>query len=183
MAGLESVGCPAFIVNARFDVVARNSVAETSDTAFFSLNNHHIKVAVEPEQLIFDKTLSEALDAQAPVSSVTVLSSMDGRRAVVRATPVQRALGFVFVGNHAMVWLRAFDADVLPTKEVVARIFGLTPAECQLAIALCSGDPLAVVAEKAGVTLHTARDRLKSVFAKTGTNRQAELVLLLQRLS
>lgn len=62
-------------------------------------------------------------------------------------------------------------------------IFGLTPREASLAAALARGKDLADAAEALGVTLGTARVYLKSIFAKTHTRRQAELVGLILRLT
>jgi PAS domain S-box-containing protein len=56
------------------------------------------------------------------------------------------------------------------------RALGLTPAEAGLVAALVAGDSLAQYAARTGRSLGTLRAQLKSVFAKTGTHRQAELV-------
>jgi DNA-binding CsgD family transcriptional regulator len=57
--------------------------------------------------------------------------------------------------------------------------FMLTPAEVQIALGIAEGRTLAAIAKMRGVAVSTARGQLKSVFAKTGTHRQAELVALL----
>jgi DNA-binding CsgD family transcriptional regulator len=59
---------------------------------------------------------------------------------------------------------------------------GLSSAEAQLAAALAQGTSLKTYAEASGITEGTARVQLKSVFARTGTHRQAELVALIWRL-
>lgn len=61
-------------------------------------------------------------------------------------------------------------------------LFGLTPAEAQLAVALLAGKRLARIAAERGVQLPTVRNQLRAVLAKTGTGRQAELVRLLATL-
>lgn len=61
-------------------------------------------------------------------------------------------------------------------------LFGLTPAESQVAALLASGDRLDLAARKLGVTTGTARTHLKHIFDKTGTGRQGELARLLQSL-
>jgi len=57
--------------------------------------------------------------------------------------------------------------------------FMLTPAEVQVALGIAEGKTLAAIAKMRGVATSTTRDQLKSVFVKTGTHRQAELVALL----
>ncbi len=56
--------------------------------------------------------------------------------------------------------------------------FGLTPAESSLAAEIAKGDGRKAAAERRGVALSTARAQLSSIFEKTGTRRQAELVRL-----
>lgn len=77
------------------------------------------------------------------------------------------------------------DPDIYPQPPEVAlqTCFGLTPAETRLARWISSGDELRTVADHLGVTYETARTQLKTVFAKTGTHRQAELVALLARMA
>jgi DNA-binding CsgD family transcriptional regulator len=64
----------------------------------------------------------------------------------------------------------------------LVELFGLTPAEAQLAVALLAGKRLGRIAADRGVQLPTVRNQLRAVLAKTGTGRQAELVLLLAGL-
>lgn len=54
--------------------------------------------------------------------------------------------------------------------------FGFTPAEARLAAALAEGASLEDFAVTRGVSLNAARFLLKGVFAKSGTNRQPQLV-------
>lgn len=61
----------------------------------------------------------------------------------------------------------------------VAQCFGLTRAEARLAVRLGSGVSLEEAAAGMEISIHTARSQLKSIFAKTGCKRQAELVALL----
>jgi DNA-binding CsgD family transcriptional regulator len=60
--------------------------------------------------------------------------------------------------------------------------FGLTTAEAEIAAALSNGSSLNECASRRGVAIPTVRNQLQSIFAKTSTSRQAELVALLSRL-
>jgi DNA-binding CsgD family transcriptional regulator len=55
--------------------------------------------------------------------------------------------------------------------------FGLTPAEARLVVHLVTGASLRSCGNALGISYETARGYLKSAFQKTGTHRQAELVL------
>ena len=61
-------------------------------------------------------------------------------------------------------------------------IFGLTVSESRLAGLLLSGMTLNNAAVHLNVRISTVREQLSSIFAKTGTSRQAELCALLSRL-
>ncbi|WGF87926.1 helix-turn-helix transcriptional regulator [Marinivivus vitaminiproducens] len=67
-------------------------------------------------------------------------------------------------------------------QAALRQLFGLTPAEADLARALLQGRRLAELAGERRVSLATVRTQLQAVFAKTETRRQADLVRLLGAL-
>jgi len=62
--------------------------------------------------------------------------------------------------------------------EAVAAAFDLTPAEIRTLGRLLGGSSPAEIADELGVALPTVRTHLSNIFAKTGTARQLDLVLL-----
>lgn len=66
--------------------------------------------------------------------------------------------------------------------EVIRVALGLTRAETAVALSLLDGLGLKAAADDLGITHATARTHLQRIFHKTGTTRQAELVLMLARL-
>jgi DNA-binding CsgD family transcriptional regulator len=90
--------------------------------------------------------------------------------------------------HHYYVGVQAAAVAVLITEseggpelspEVARSLYDLTPAESRLASKLLGGLTLKAAAAQLDLSLHTVRAQLKSVFSKTGTNRQAELVRVL----
>jgi DNA-binding CsgD family transcriptional regulator len=61
-------------------------------------------------------------------------------------------------------------------------VFGLTPAECRIAILLAEGLSLKQIAQVQGTQHETVRKQLRSIYQKTSTNRQPELIRLLLHL-
>ena len=57
--------------------------------------------------------------------------------------------------------------------------FDLTPAEVRLVLRLMEGESLRSSAAALGIAYETARTVLKSVFHKTSTCRQAELIIVI----
>jgi DNA-binding CsgD family transcriptional regulator len=69
----------------------------------------------------------------------------------------------------------------VPQEDFLENRFDLTPAEARLVIHLIQGTSLKSSAQALGVKYETARTCLKSVFQKTGTHRQPQLVLTVFR--
>jgi DNA-binding CsgD family transcriptional regulator len=84
----------------------------------------------------------------------------------------QRAIAIVLVSD--------------PETEIQARVddlrerFGFTPAEATFALEIIKGDGRQAAADRLGISVATARTHLSNIFDKTGSRRQAELVLLLR---
>ncbi|HET8746097.1 MAG TPA: helix-turn-helix transcriptional regulator [Ramlibacter sp.] len=70
----------------------------------------------------------------------------------------------------------ATDANLLHA------VFGLTPAEARIATLLADGMSLKQIADLQGTQHDTVRKQLRSIYEKTSTNRQPELVRLLLHL-
>jgi DNA-binding CsgD family transcriptional regulator len=81
----------------------------------------------------------------------------------------------------ALVSITDPESRVLPDEPTLREMFGLTPAEARLTRLLAEGSSLADAAVRLGLRRETARTRLKVIFEKTGTHRQAELVSLVIR--
>jgi DNA-binding CsgD family transcriptional regulator len=69
------------------------------------------------------------------------------------------------------------------TASLLQQLFELTSAEARLASGLVKGLDLHEIAEQHGVSVETLRVQLKSIFAKTHTKRQPQLVAMLAQLS
>jgi DNA-binding CsgD family transcriptional regulator/PAS domain-containing protein len=127
--------------------------------------------------------------------STVIRAQQDGATSVVRALRVPRSgeradLGLVIrpapqsergKGQSipcAAIFISDPDLKESASQQILGELFGLTPAEANLAILLARGLSLAEASETQHVSQHTARAQLKSVFAKTGVSRQAELVRL-----
>jgi DNA-binding CsgD family transcriptional regulator len=70
-----------------------------------------------------------------------------------------------------------------PCEPVLSQAFGLSRSEVRVALELLRGRELREIAQAHGTTLGTVRSQLKSIYAKTETHRQAELVSLLGRMA
>ena len=118
-----------------------------------------------------------------------------GEPSVVRALRVPRSSGRSDLGlvvrpvpvskwsegqssPSAAIFISDPDLHESASRQTLAELFELTPAEANLAILLARGLSLAEVSDTQNVSQHTTRAQIKSIFAKTGVSRQAELVRL-----
>ncbi len=97
----------------------------------------------------------------------------------VAATRGRKALLRFSSAETAVLTFRATSRNCAPDLSSFGAHFHLTPSELRLAEALRDGAPLPVAAKALGIGYETARSQLKAVFAKTGTQRQAELTLII----
>jgi DNA-binding CsgD family transcriptional regulator len=83
---------------------------------------------------------------------------------------------------RALLTLNALGPKPGPPAATLAKTFRLTPSEAKLASIIARGAPPAIAARELKISRETARNQLKSVFAKTDTHRQSELVALLMQV-
>jgi len=135
-----------------------------------------------------NKELQQAL-------TTIIKAQLRGETSVVRALRVPRSAGRSDLGlvirpvpasqwsegqssPSAAVFISDPDLHESTSRQVLGELFALTPAEANVATLLARGLSLTQVSSAQQISQHTARAQLKSIFAKTGVSRQAELVRL-----
>jgi DNA-binding CsgD family transcriptional regulator len=135
----------------------------------------------------FQSLIATAAQAQngaaATQDSFVVLPGPGVRPVIAYATPLPSTRNEEVGGPGTIILLVSQDAHREPDTRLLQSIFAFTPAEMRLAVALARGLDLQSIAHTYKVTIGTLRVHLKSIFEKTNTSRQAELILLLARLS
>lgn len=86
---------------------------------------------------------------------------------------------FSTTGALTIVLIYSPPRDPSRLGAALAEVYGLTPQERKLAIAIYDGLSLAEAAKLIDIEVSTARTHLKNIFTKTKTRRQASLALLL----
>ena len=90
----------------------------------------------------------------------------------------------LFAGLLPTVAVLLTDPDMATaiTPAILEDLYGLTPAEIRVAERLATGETPKQTAEALGVNITTVREHLASLFRKTGTARQSDLIRLLLAL-
>jgi DNA-binding CsgD family transcriptional regulator len=101
----------------------------------------------------------------------------------VFVTPLPAASVFVHDWQSPLALVLVLESGKnLSTLQLLGSLYDLSPAELRVASALLNGKSPEYYAHDAKVSLNTVRTQLKSLFRKTGTSRQSELVALLSQL-
>lgn len=133
--------------------------------AIQSKNHRRIRIAVETaitEQRAISLPIAAPLVGE---SILTLLISPVGDR-----TDLTNCHAGIFIARR-----EAMNIHVGSIKS----LFGLTTAEADLALQLVNGHSMSEYAKIKGVSNNTLRSQLRSIFDKTGTNRQPDLVSLI----
>ncbi len=83
---------------------------------------------------------------------------------------------------RAIVFVNDPSQRVRPAGTALRALYGLTPAECRVAMLLADGHAPSKIADIVGVGKNTLKSQLASIYRKTGTSRQSQLVRLLLQI-
>lgn len=125
-----------------------------------------------------DRALRTAISLQALSAQESAFIALDcaaGPRLHIALQPLQTMPGVTQASGVLVMMTDADLAGEIPPAALRA-LFDLTEAESRLASALVQGDTLEQYAQRRGVSVGTVRYQLKQVLAKTGANRQSDLV-------
>ncbi len=178
---LQAMGSGGILVDAQARIIAFNTRAEALLGDGLSIVGNRL-VARSPD---CDRALQRLIVATLrhgpqPQEALAVRRRL-GSPILVDALPIPTEAGAPFLFGKALLVLVDLEARRLPPAALLMQAHGLTRREADLAVLLAAGRNLVEAAEELEITRETARSHLKSLFAKTDTNRQSALVSLLQR--
>jgi DNA-binding CsgD family transcriptional regulator len=134
------------------------------------------------ESSLLEKTIRQAastLNGDCLSAGGTVMVSRRSRPPLqVQISPINNAR----IVTSEPIAAIAFVNDPLrrqrPRHEVLRALYGLTPAECRVALLLGDGHSPREIGQMVGVSFNTVRSQMKSIFFKTNVKRQGELIRL-----
>lgn len=136
--------------------------------------------------LAIQKKLSQLANGEHPEPSIAFSMEPEGEfvqrvLAMRIQSPTASILGSKIEGGAVLMVASAHNAGF--DQQMLDRYidwFGFTPTEARLAAMLATGSTLDDFARMRGVTVNAGRFLLKSIFEKTGVNKQPQLVALLK---
>ncbi|TCR65727.1 helix-turn-helix transcriptional regulator [Bosea sp. BK604] len=184
--GFDLVEKPAFLLNASGRVIRFNAHAKPLLQTDFALSHGALRTAHPQSNERLQKLIATALTAGISASRTEphwIAVERPARRPlIVNALPVMGGLADILTGARVVLTVNDLEHKRLPPPDMLWAVFGLTPAESRLAMRLAAGEDLSLAAEALGLSAGTVRGYLKTIFAKTDTHRQSELLQLIARM-
>ena len=179
IAALNAMRLPAIALNQHGLVAEVNAAADAVFDQNINIKDRRLFVR-DPDARTLLKNAVDQLKALSRLDSLAlepvIVPRMDKLPVIVRIWPFEGALG---QDVRALLTLNALGPKPGPSAAILAKTFRLTPSEAKVACIIARGAPPDIAARELKISRETARNQLKSVFAKTDTHRQSELVALL----
>lgn len=150
--------------------VRLGQVVAPEDAHISALLRAHIAAAIWSEPKLDDLALEPVL-----------VPRTDRRPLILRAHPLRKAGLAYFDGCRALLTITDLEEQERLAGRTLRQMHGLTQREAQLCEALFAGASLTEIAQSSGTSPLTVRSQMRSIFAKTHTSGQNELLLLLSR--
>lgn len=194
LVGVEIVNrlrYPVFLLSDESRIIHMNPAAveaTESPAGVLRVRNHQKLVSADPQstRVLENAVLRCAQVASSPAAQpsggetiVVSLSRGEGERAVKGfVTPLQPQAVMGVFGPRQVIMAAFSDPtkSALPEASFLMAAYGLSPAEARVALLVAQGRMMKEVADELGVKSTTARTQLESVYRKTSTSKQSELV-------
>jgi len=179
---LNSMHLPAIALDRRGFVVDVNAAADAVFDNDVNIKAKHLFVRDAEARALLKASLDELtipVKSKSLIAELIIVQRRDKLPVILRIWPFEGAAHSPEQQVHALVTLNALGPKPEPSATILAKTFHLTTPEAKLACIIARGAPLPIAARELEIPWETARTQLKSVFAKTYTHRQSELVALL----
>lgn len=150
-----------------------------------TLSQHVLRCEQPGDDARLRQAIAIAVRPAAPVTGAVRVSRRSGRSPLlVTIHPLTIDRGMAMALDAAALLTITDPLEARRTEPVVWRsLFDLTAREVNLAELLTLGHSIESAAASLQIAIPTARTHLRSIFQKTGTDRQSSLVQLLGRLT
>ena len=185
LSGLEQARCAAFVIDFKGHVLNMNRRAEELLGDDLRLSGRRLVLSDPSSNLYLQRLVGRSVSAgkgnnEAPAP---ILVECNGEPwCLMEAVPMTALVSAFFSAAKFLLLVTKLKASGPPDESVLRNALGLTPAEVRLAHVLSAGHDLEKAVAILGIKMPTARSQLRSIFSKTNTRRQAELMSLMARL-
>lgn len=181
-AALNMMRVPSIVLDEEGVVADSNAAAETIFDDDINIKDGRIYLRDAASRAFLREaigSLRASPRANPLIAEPIIVQRKDKLPVIIRVWPCRSEENGDAKPPRFVLTLNALGPRPGPPAQVLAKTFGLTPSEARLACIIARGAPPNIAAQELKISKETARNQLKSIFAKTDTHRQSELVALL----
>ena len=190
-SSLDALRSAIFLIDETGKIVFFNAAADRllkqSPELYVKNDRLHARTHAATVRLEHLNRCATGAEGQRPIGGAVVIERVNaGSPLQVVAAPLSpNGQSLLKNGADAVALVVIHDPSVqiAVPQEIIGAMFGLTPTEAHLLLALSEGQTLRQYSDEHQVTYNTVRTHLRSVFAKTNTSKQSDLVRLLSGLT
>ncbi|MBX9588699.1 MAG: helix-turn-helix transcriptional regulator [Hyphomonadaceae bacterium] len=192
---LDRIRGPALIIDRKRQVRSANTLGEMflrTGRAVKLDRSGCVQLADSAAEVGFQRAMGACFNPSitVPPFTIPIRSGDGGKSSWLNVAPLQADTSLAkgplagFLADRERLALLIVARTWEPPQDIASRLrdaFKLTPAEAKLAAALMEGLSLESYARDRDVAINTVRNQLQSLFEKTRTHRQGELIAALFR--
>lgn len=125
------------------------------------------------------EAIAKACHSSAPRAEAVLVRRTQRPPLLISVAPVREADG----SRWALLLINSVDSLGEEVLDRLQRLFRLSRTEAKIAVAITTGSSVGHIARERGVAEGTVRTQLKSLAAKLGCHRQAEIAVLVKTIA
>jgi DNA-binding CsgD family transcriptional regulator len=178
---LGRLDLPGAVLSTTGLVLSANSLFEKLNEQFIPIAGGGLAISHTPAENLLQLALKISRPSASDLQSYSVPVPATGGASpcVAHLIPVRRQARDIFSQAAHILVVTPLSSPQAPQAHILFGLFDLSPAEARVAQKLVEGGSIEQIAIDNKLSRETVRSQLKSVFAKTATSRQSELVGLL----
>jgi DNA-binding CsgD family transcriptional regulator len=176
---LAATGLAAAAIGDTGRIIDCNALFSTLDQQVVIRSHDRLRLAHPVANALLDESLDIArrnfFDPIQASRSVALPATATAAPAVLHLIPARGILRDLFRNTAFFVIITPLGQVNPAPVDIIETLFDLTVSEARIARSLAMGNDVKDMADDFGISTETVRKHLKSIFAKTGISRQAEL--------
>jgi DNA-binding CsgD family transcriptional regulator len=184
LSAFERLGRGAVLIDARGRVLEFNALVRFGDG--LDVVAGYLKTPRAADRPALERFLLAVLHTgpNCPAASTTLALSRPAglRPIIIDGIACTDGIRSLHSRAAALLLITDLEREIHLPDALLSLVFGMTATEAKLARNLAAGRSLREASTWLGISEGHARQRLKSIFVKTGTDRQGELIALLAKL-
>jgi DNA-binding CsgD family transcriptional regulator len=181
LGALDAIGAAAAMLDRRGEIVEANARFRSElidDCGLSKLPNNIAHLIDDRLHGRLRRRLARGGGLSAPLKINSLL-----RRSAIHLLPIKLSASDIFGGGVALAVLASGARRAVPDTDLLRMLLDLTPTEAKIAKILAEGRTTSDCEVELAIGKETVRSHVRSIYSKTGVNKQGALVALLGNLA